>query len=385
MDSKSAGLYIHVPFCASFCDYCDFYSVAADETSSLLDSYVKAVIEDIKYQIEYFNVDEITTIYIGGGTPSVLGAERLEVLLDALKKLKPVEFSIEANPESVTKELLSVCREGGVNRLSAGVQSFYAPSRLSVNRTGNAEKLREQLELVSGFFPGAFSADLIAGLPFQSAETVLDDIKKTLDFNPAHVSLYSLAAEKDTPLENKIKAKEIVLADRDDADALWLCARDALKNAGFDHYEISNFALPGKYCLHNMNYWNMGSWLGAGPAASGTIINEEEASGKRFTYKADLQSYLKAPFIKNAVCEELDKTSLLKESLLMGFRLREGPDMEKFKSRFGFGIEDCIGQTLERWKGRDKMLFLNSFLSEAFLELEKPAAPQPDPFRVLVP
>jgi oxygen-independent coproporphyrinogen-3 oxidase len=161
------------------------------------------------------------------------------------------------------------------------------------------------------------------------------------------------------------------MADTDRTDALWLCGRDVLTEAGFNHYEVSNFALDTRYCLHNMNYWNMGSWLGAGPAASATIVNEKNTTARRFTYKPDLQAYLKDPCIKTAVCEELDKTSLLKESLLMGYRLREGPDKGKFIRRFGISIEDCIGQTLERWQDRDKMLFLNTFLTEAFIELEK--------------
>jgi oxygen-independent coproporphyrinogen-3 oxidase len=372
---NSTSLYIHVPFCAEGkCDYCDFYSVIInDQTENVMDLFIKALLEDIKYQLEYFNFKEICTVYIGGGTPSILGAKRLHFILDALNAIlgfSPVEFSIEANPESVTEEFLSVCREGGINRISLGVQTFNENSRLAVGRRGDVNLLEKQLTLVSNIFPGAFSADLITGLPFQSEESVKEDIKRLLAFNPVHVSLYSLTLEEGTPLEKRVKSGAVSLPDGDIADKIWLIGRDALINAGFSHYEVSNFALEGKRCLHNIRYWNMDGWLGAGSGASGTVINEDNGTAERFTYAPDLQSYINSPCIKNAACEKLEKDALIRETLLMGYRYRDGPDKEKFKRRFGRNIEECIPKTLERWKEKDKMLFLNGFLKEAFSELE---------------
>ena len=343
-----------------------------EKSETIIDIYIKSLIEDIKYQLDYFNVKEICTVYIGGGTPSVLGAKKLHVLLDALNAIpcfSPIEFTVEANPESVTEDFLSVCKEGGINRLSLGVQTFSESSRLAVNRRGNAALLEKQLALVSGVFQGAFSADLITGLPCQNEESVKEDIKRLLAFNPAHISLYSLTVEEGTTLDNKIKTGKVILPNEDTSDFIWLACRDALVKEGFCHYEISNFARDGKRCLHNIRYWNMGGWLGAGPSSSGTVINEENGTAKRFTFAPDLQSYVNSPCLKKAVCEELDKNALIRETLLMGYRYREGPDMEKFMRRFGRAIEDCIPETLERWKKKDKMLFLNQFLLEAFSEL----------------
>jgi len=365
------SLYIHVPFCAAFCDYCDFYSTIAENT--VMDNFVKAVIEDIKYQIKYFNVKKIIYAYIGGGTPSLLGEKRIRFLLGALNRLSvfaPVEFTIEANPESATEDFLTACLEGGINRLSLGIQSFHEPSRLAVNRVGKADAIEERLTLVSRFFPGNFSADLITGLPYQTEKVVLDDIKRLLAYKPSHVSLYDLSLEKDTPLERKIKTGEIPPPNRDKADELWLLGRNSLIEAGFEHYEVSNFALPGKKCLHNIRYWQMDSWLGAGPAASGTIINEETGTAKRFTFAPNTETYINKPTIHKASCEELNRAALIRESLLMGFRYREGPDEQKFKRRFGLSVNDCIPKTLSNWKNRDIMLFLNSFLLEAFDELD---------------
>jgi oxygen-independent coproporphyrinogen III oxidase len=368
------SLYIHIPFCNSFCDYCDFYSVVAEKDrvkKNQIDVFLDSLIADINCQIDFFNVGEIKTVYIGGGTPSALG-ERITVLLDALKKLpgfSPEEFTVEANPESAAEEFLCACKEGGVNRLSLGVQTFHEPSRKAVNRIGDSVLLEKRLALAKRFFPDSLNVDLITGLPYQDEKTVLLDIKRLLAFEPAHVSLYSLTVENDTPLEKKIKAKEIILPQNDFSDLLWLSCRDALEDAGFCHYEISNFAKDGKVCRHNIRYWLMEGWIGAGPAASGTIINEENGTAKRLTYLPDIDAYNASPSIKNTVCEELDKNVLMKESLLMGYRYCEGPDKFLFKKRFGRGVEECIPQTLDKWKNKDIMLFLNSFLSDAFDEL----------------
>jgi len=368
------SLYIHIPFCASFCDYCDFYSVNINETDNgYIDAFLSALISDINYQIDFFAVKEIPTVYIGGGTPSVLG-KKISVLFDALKKIpnfSPVEFTVEANPESATEEFLTACKEGGVNRLSLGVQTFYEPSRLAVNRQGNTALVQERLALCSRYFSNRLSADLITGLPFQTQKIVLEDIKRLLDYEPAHISLYSLSVESGTVLENKIKTKSVTIPKRDLSDSLWLEGKDALEKAGFCHYEVSNFSPDNSRCLHNIRYWRMENWLGAGPASSGTVINEKTATAKRFVFLPDVDAYIKNPSLNFAICEELDKACLLRETLLMGYRYREGPDPQKFFKRFGITIEDCIPKTLTRWKDRDKMLFLNSFLQDAFNELEK--------------
>jgi len=375
----SASLYIHIPFCVSFCDYCDFYSITAKNINEdYIESFLTALITDIKYQIEYFDINEIPTVYIGGGTPSVLDTKIFR-LFDALKKIpffSPEEFTVEANPESITEEFLSVCRQGGVNRLSLGVQTFHEPSRLSVNRNGNALFTENRLNLSLQYFPGAqtgfdLSLDLMTGLPYQDEKIIIEDIKRICAYKPSHISLYSLTVENKTPLKEKIDAKKIILPDRDKADSLWLLGRELLANEGYNHYEISNFALNGKKCLHNMRYWQMRNWIGAGPSASGTLINEETAQAKRFTYPQDVDAYIKMPLITSAHCENINKKTLLQDAILMGFRCKEGPDKELFKRRFGCTLNECIPKTLEKWKEKDKTLFLNGFISDAFAEIEE--------------
>jgi oxygen-independent coproporphyrinogen-3 oxidase len=369
---KSLSLYIHVPFCGGGkCDYCDFYSVIP-ENSGIIDAFLNAVIIDINYQLTCFNVDDVPTVYIGGGTPSVLG-KHIGTLLSTLKKIpviSPMEITVEANPESATEEFLCACKEGGVNRLSLGVQTFSESSRKAVNRIGNVDILEERIALCSKYFPMAFNVDLITGLPYQNEKIIGDDVRRLLAFSPVHVSLYSLITEKDTNLEKRLRKKEISLPDSETSDLLWLQARDMLEEMGFNQYEVSAFAKDGKECLHNIRYWRMGEWLGIGPSASGTVVNEEEGSAKRFTYSPDVNAYIKDPFIDSAVFEEINKNDLLRESLLMGYRYVKGPDEESFKKRFGCSIEECIPKTISNWKGKDKMLFLNKFLAQAFNELE---------------
>ena len=343
----------------------------AEKNNACIDTFLEALIRDINRQINVFEVNEIPTVYIGGGSPSVLG-NKIRVLLDALNKIprfSPVEFTIEANPESLTEDFLCACRGGGINRLSLGVQTFHQPSRTAVNRGGEPVLIEEKLNIASKYFKDAFSADLIIGLPHQSEQTVMNDIKKLLEYNTRHISLYGLSIEKDTPLEQKIKTKTVTLPKSETADNLWLLGRDTLLASGFEHYEVSNFAKKGGECRHNIRYWQMQSWLGAGPAASGTLVNEKQASAKRFTFANDIDAYIKSPCIEDAVFEQLDKNMLMRESILMGFRCKDGPDPVIFRQRFGRTVEECIPKTIEKWKYKDKLLFLNQFLLEAFGEL----------------
>ncbi|MDR3193422.1 MAG: radical SAM protein, partial [Treponema sp.] len=212
------SLYIHVPFCRSFCDYCDFYSVLPEEAvpapspppASAIDAYIDALLADGRSLFEEFPGCRVPTVYIGGGDPSTLGTDGLGRLLAGLGALLPPEdsreFTLEANPEAADEAFLRAAREGGVNRLSLGVQSFNPASRALVHRAGDPELLERRLGLAAEIFPGAFSADLIAGLPRQDRDVLLDDIEKTLARKPAHLSLYALTVEEDTPLGRAVLA-----------------------------------------------------------------------------------------------------------------------------------------------------------------------------------
>jgi oxygen-independent coproporphyrinogen-3 oxidase len=304
----------------------------------------------------------------------------------------PREITVEANPESAGGSFLEACQRGGVTRLSLGVQTFHEPSRRLVHRVGEGALLPERLRLVREYFGAAFSVDLITGLPRQNRTALQGDLEKLRAFAPGHISLYALTPEAGTPLTTDPRFKTL-LPPADEADRLWLNGRDTLERAGYGQYEVSNFALPGQESLHNIRYWRMENWLGLGPAASGTLIDDRAGRGTRYTVAADVEAYLNAPVRARAPVpsplrgglvsvEDLDPLTLMKETCLMGFRSIEGPDPGLFTRRFGRDMGECIPQTLARWRDRglvrpDKtaltregLLFLDPFLADCFEELE---------------
>ncbi|WP_010255927.1 radical SAM family heme chaperone HemW [Treponema primitia] len=378
---KEAGVYIHVPFCSGVCDYCDFYSIPVRSDDTRLDQFVDLILQDLEADLIALGISHVPTVYIGGGTPSVLGAARLDRLLEGVGALRPGEFTLEANPESADGELLRVCRDRGVTRLSLGIQSFHEPSRRAVHRVGELALLPERLSLAAEIFDGALSLDLMTGLPFQGEYILQKDIEKALSYEPGHLSLYSLTPEEGTPLAAALEQGTCPLPEDDEADRLWITGRNTLEAAGYAQYEVSNFSQPGKEARHNIRYWRMENWLGLGPGGSGTLIADE--TGLRRTYKADLDSWLRRDGCAPYTEEALDQPTLIRESILMGFRYLKGPDTALFEKRFHRPLESLIPQTLRRWESRGLLqkkplgltkgglLFLNTFLTEAFAEIDQ--------------
>jgi oxygen-independent coproporphyrinogen-3 oxidase len=231
--------------------------------------------------------------------------------------------------------------------------------------------------LAAEIFGDALSLDLMTGLPFQNETILLTDIEKALSYRPGHVSLYSLILEEGTPLA----MENHPLPDPDEADRLWISARNTLETAGYAQYEVSNFSRPGKQSAHNIRYWRMENWLGLGPGGSGTVIDDETGTGRRKTFKADLDAWLDRDISCDAFIEEyLNQPTLIQESILMGFRCLKGPDPALFRRRFHRDIPGIIPKTLTRWETRglvqkaplaltkEGLLFLNTFLTEAFEE-----------------
>jgi oxygen-independent coproporphyrinogen-3 oxidase len=366
-----ASLYIHVPFCAGKCDYCDFYSTPLEPSDLRPELFADALLAEAGKLFEKYKPGNVPTVFIGGGTPSVLGAALTRRMLKGVFSLigryspPPIEVTVEANPESADEAFLAAIRGEGVTRLSLGVQTFYGPSRKAVHRVGDGAILPGRLALAAAFFPDAFSVDLMSGLPFQNNSVLLEDIAKAASYRPAHISLYALSGEK-----------AAAASDRGEADDLWLGGRGALEGGGYSQYEVSNFCIAGRECKHNMRYWRMQNWLALGPSASGTVIDGETGTGFRFTYPPDANDWLES------AGERLDTLTLIKETFLMGFRCVEGPDEGAFLWRFKRPIGSVIPGTLGAWRSRgllcgDKcaltkegLLFLNRFLLEAFEELD---------------
>jgi oxygen-independent coproporphyrinogen-3 oxidase len=254
---------------------------------------------------------------------------------------------------------------------------------------GEGRLLPERLSLAAEIFGRDLSLDLMTGLPFQNETILLEDIEKALSYGPGHVSLYALTLEEGTPLAAMSAKGDHLLPEPDEADRLWIAGRNALEMAGMTQYEVSNFSRPGKESRHNIRYWRMENWLGLGPGGSGTRIDDETGAGRRRTYTPDLDAWFRRDTSPDAVFTEeyLDRHTLIQESILMGFRCLKGPDRALFEKRFHRPLENLIPQTLRRWEARgllqqnpwdsaplalipEGLLFLNTFLAEAFKELE---------------
>ena len=263
-----AGIYIHVPFCAQACYYCDFHF---STSLKLKKRVISAMRKEIIQQKKYLDNSVVQTIYFGGGTPSLLETAAIESIYNTIKQnfilSNVIELTIEANPEDITESLISSWEQIGINRVSLGVQAFRDKDLRYMNRIHTSRQSFYALELLKKSKIKNLNIDLIYGFPNLSDDDWNDSLEVILKFGPQHVSCYSLTVEKKTPLSYFIKKGIYSKLNSDQSNRQFLIARKKLTNAGYRHYEISNFAKDGYFSLHNKNYWNKTHYLGVGPSA----------------------------------------------------------------------------------------------------------------------
>lgn len=382
---KPAGLYIHIPFCTQKCRYCDFYSITQKADFRPYHpnpQFVKRLLLDIRFFKERSAIESWKTVYIGGGTPSLLHPGDIRTLAAGIcegQKQPVQEFTIEANPEDITFDWLAACSEGGINRLSIGVQTFDNDVLAVNGRRGSKEKTIAALETIKRRWQGALSCDLIAGLTGQTAASLSDDVRRLIDYRIEHLSLYGLCSEEPLPDTREDFISELL---RENAALL--------AENGYIRYEVSNFSYRDKHrSLHNQIYWNMEPYAGIGPAACGTLIYEDSngrfIAAARFEGSKDIDKWMTAADRTLVYpCEHIDRNTFLEEVLLMGFRLSEGINRATFARRFGTDITAFIGETLSCWEKHGQccieadrvslteegLLFLNRFLVDALSELD---------------
>jgi oxygen-independent coproporphyrinogen-3 oxidase len=319
------GLYVHIPFCTKKCAYCDFYSLPQRLDS--LDSYIEAILQEANQNKGL----DFQTLYLGGGTPSLLGIHGIKKLLDGLKQILDLsqlsESTIEANPESVNPLFLESAKVSGINRISIGVQSLSDLELTSVGRIHTADQAVSASELAKKAGFTNISGDVILGLPGQDWQSLMVTLETLIALDIQHLSIYCLSIEPHTPLA----LKPVPGMPTEDGQAeLFENAAALMRNRGFSHYEISNFALPGYECLHNLNYWRGGEYLGLGPAAASHL------NGKRFKNKADLDAYLADPCRQVEEIEELNAAEKAAEEAILRLRLlQEGLNTDELGRRFG--------------------------------------------------
>ena len=258
-----AGIYIHIPFCKSRCAYCDFYSTTE---LPLRTRYVDALIHE--YELRKHELSEaVRTIYIGGGTPSQLRTDDLARLLHTLPTAEVDELTLEANPQDVTPERLAAWREAGVNRISIGIQSFHNRTLRRLGRRHDAAAARRAVELAKAHGFTNISIDLIYATPEQTIQEWQEDILEALTLDVPHISTYCLMYEENTPLYELLQQGRVQEMDEDTVNTMYGMLCVALREAGYNHYEVSNFARPGFESRHNSNYWNDTPYLGLGAGA----------------------------------------------------------------------------------------------------------------------
>ena len=330
---KEIGIYVHIPFCKQKCIYCDFISFS--NKFNKVEEYINKLRQEIEIKASKIGKSEIliNTIYIGGGTPSIISKEYIGQIIDSINKhfniKQQVEITIEVNPGTVDKEKLEYYKKLGINRLSIGLQNT---SDYILKILGRIHTYKDFLNVYNMARQIGFkniNVDLMIGVPTQNIDNVKDNVSKILDLKPEHISVYSLIVEENTPIEKKISSDELILPSEDLEREMYWYVKNKLEENGYKHYEISNFAKEGKESKHNMNCWNQEQYLGFGVAAHSYLNNE------RFSNTEDLDEYIVRDLLEikqiNEIQDILDKQ---KEYMMLGLRKIDGVSISKFKQKY---------------------------------------------------
>lgn len=328
-----AGLYIHIPFCESKCIYCDFYSMA--NNNHLIDKYINALLVEAAQRKNELNSETITTVYLGGGTPSLLSITQLSKLVNGLKKVFDFsdveEFTIEVNPDDVTADYIQQAKSLGINRVSMGVQSFCDEDLRFINRRHTAKQATDAIHIIKEAGIDNISIDLIYGIPGQNIEIWKNNVDTAISLSVQHISAYTLMYEKGTRLSVMRSLGKITEVDDDVVAAMYDYLVAQLKSNGYIHYEISNFALPGFHSRHNSSYWNLTPYLGLGVAA-----HSFDGTVRRFN-PSNLKKYLDALGEGKLYVEveNITQAERYDEYVMLRLRTADGIDADELMHRFG--------------------------------------------------
>lgn len=349
------GIYIHIPFCRKACTYCDFYfSTSLDKRADM----VRAILREMHERRTFFGPPQpLSTLYFGGGTPSVLSAEELRSMIDLAARIwgfeAGAEITLEANPDDLSLSYLHDLRAIGVNRLSIGVQSFLEEDLQTMNRSHSAAQSLAALGHVreAGFTD--WTLDLIFGLPGRSLEEWRRNLEKALALEPPHLSVYSLTVEEKTVLAHQIKTRKVHLPTDERFEAQFILAHDFLTTAGYEHYELSNYALPGYRAVHNSAYWAGKPYLGLGPSAhafDGRMRSWNVANNHRYLHAIGQQG------IAIDGDEVLSARDRYHEYLMMGLRTDRGIDVDHITATWMPDWPTRFRRTLHFWTGRGVLI-----------------------------
>ncbi|HFZ6643202.1 TPA: radical SAM family heme chaperone HemW [Streptococcus agalactiae] len=356
MLKKPTSAYVHIPFCTQICYYCDFSKVFIKNQP--VDAYLQALIREFRS----YDITELRTLYIGGGTPTSISAVQLDYLLTELSRdlnLNTLEeFTIEANPGDLTVDKIEVLQKSAVNRVSLGVQTFNDKHLKRIGRSHNEAQIYSTIDALKTAGFQNISIDLIYALPGQTMDDVRSNIAKALSLNIPHLSLYSLILEHHTVFMNKMRRGKLHLPTEDLEAEMFEYIISEMERNGFEHYEISNFTKPGFESRHNLMYWDNVEYYGVGAGASGYL------DGIRYRNRGPIQHYLKGGSEGNARLSEevLSKNEMMEEELFLGLRKKEGVSIGKFEQKFGTSFEKRYGQIVQELQSDGLLKENNGFI-----------------------
>lgn len=343
---KNLGIYVHIPFCVSKCVYCDFFSGLADDFTK--EMYVNAVIEQINKTAPYQRADyNVVSVFFGGGTPSSLNPRLLIKILDTLKKnynfSEDVEITVECNPGTVTTGGLLLYKDAGVNRLSFGLQSTIDADLKMLGRIHTFEDFLESYENARKHGFNNINVDLMSAIPGQSLDSWKKNLRTIVNLRPEHISAYSLIIEEGTPIYTRLEKNELTLPDEDSERDMYHVTEDILASHGYDRYEISNYARPGKECRHNILYWDRTEYIGYGAGAASFVKNQ------RFSIKKNLESYIDNPMDCFEDIEDVSEKEAMAEFMYLGLRMMKGVKENDFRVQFGRNINNVYGDIISNY------------------------------------
>ena len=380
--NNEIGIYIHIPFCISKCFYCDFTSYANRE--NMIEKYIYALCNEILAKAEILSEYKVTTIYIGGGTPSYIDSKYIKQIFDtlmlAINKEDVKEITIEVNPNSVDEEKMRSYKEIGINRISIGLQSTYDTILKKIGRAHNLKDFEDTLELANKIGFKNISADLIYPLPDLDLEKFKESVEYVInnkDKNVKHISIYNLEVHENTKLAFLLKEGYVTLVDEDTEYEMYEYLRKRFEEEEYHRYEISNYAIDGYESKHNLRYWNQELYLGFGCGASSFF------SGTRYSNIKNIEKYIENIETGNSIIdkenyEELDLLALMKEYVMLSLRKIEGLDKKKFKAKYKKDIEEIFAEEIKELtddklieEKQDKILLTKRGLEVANLVWEK--------------
>lgn len=343
---KKLELYFHIPFCVRKCLYCDFLSAPADTGTQ--DAYMEALFRETKERSTEYEKYQVDTIFIGGGTPSAVDASWIEKLMETVEGCFNVsddaEISMEVNPGTADADKLCRYYAAGINRLSIGLQSADNEELKRIGRIHTWEEFQETYTLARRAGFSNINVDVMSALPGQTLERYCTNLEKVLALNPRpeHISAYSLIVEEGTPFAKMQKEGRLPVPDEDEERLMYEQTAAILAKAGYDRYEISNYAREGYICRHNCGYWHRTEYVGFGIGAASLVGNI------RFQNGCSLQEYLKNPLECRTEEQVLDEAGQMEEFMFLGLRMTEGVSKGDFKKTFGRGMEEIYGEVIRR-------------------------------------